>query len=273
MILNERGNSMKSFKIIYLMSLTSIIFHTNSHATDSIITFFIKKAQTEAITLNDQRPIELVSEQLTQPEFVFGLPSKLYSTVSEGVPGITAIYLGYITTSNKNGQISFPRKQQNDQMYVLITPQILPTFMIAPSLIYDLAIDPSQPVEMYEINRKKDKKLNTYYFDVINIKKAIKNKNTDKKTMQKYINILTSKTGIPLNTIILLTDPANINIPTGISLNHYSPNLILPTFTMHHEIDTTENSLYTLSIKQYFEQINIESKNDSPRVMTIIANQ
>ena len=264
---------MKSFKIIYLISFFNIMFYGHIHAVDTVITLFIKQAEKAISQEIEYRPIENVSEKLIQPSFVFGKPKNLPLAMGDGIDGINATYLGYITTSNKNGQITFPRKQQSDQIYILITPKILPNFIVGPTLIHHWEIDPSQPVEMYEVNRKKDKKLNTYYFDVINLKEAIKDSSTPKKDAQNYLNILTSKDAIPLNTITLLTNPANIIVPVGITLNHYSTNFILPTLTANNEIDTTENSLYTLSIKQYFEQINIESKNDSPKIATIIGNQ
>ena len=264
---------MKLFKLIYLTSVLTIFFQMHIFATDSVITLFIKQDLQKNRPEVDERPVELVSTKLVQPSYVFGIASNLSLLPTGGIDGISAVYLGFIATSNKNGQISFPRKHQSDQIYLLVTPKIIPTFMIAPALIHHWEIDPSQPVEMYEINRKKDKKLNTYYFDVTNLKDAIKDSHTDRKTAEKYKNILISKEAIPLNTIALLTNPANITIPTGITLNHYSTNFILPDLIAKNGIDTTENSLYTLSIKQYFEQINIESKNDSPKIATIIANQ
>ena len=264
---------MKSFKLIFLISFFSIMFYGHIYAVDTVITLFIKQAEKISPQEIDNRPIELVSEKLIQPSFVFGKPKHLAPSNNEGIAGINATYLGYITTSNKNGQITFPRKQQSDQIYILITPKILPNFIVGPTLIHHWEIDQSQPAEMYEVNRKKDKKLNTYYFDVINLKEAIKDPSTPKKDAQNYLNILKSKDAIPFNTITLLTDPANITVPMGITLNNYSTNFILPTLTANNEFDTTENSLYTLSIKQYFEQINIESKNDSPKIATIIGNQ
>lgn len=263
---------MKSFKLIYLIGTLQFIFHTNINAIDNVITFFINHAPIEKTNKIDSYPIESVSKKLMQPRYLFGTSNKESLIEPRGFNGINAMYIGYVTTSNKNGQLSFPRKQQTDEIHLLITPKILPLFMIAPSLIYGWNIDTSQPMAMYQINRKKHTKLDTYYFDIKNINDIINDSATDDETKMKYKKILDGTNAIPFNTVTLIADPENIQVPQGISLNHYSPNFILPTLTAK-DVKTTEHSLYTLTIKQYFEQINIESKSESSKIATIIANQ
>lgn len=263
---------MKKFNVVYLIGLLTTILYTNVQAVDSVITLFIKKDTAETKDLVHDNTSDLVSAILPQPSYLFKGHHQHDLSDSVGVSGIQAIYLGYLANSTKNGQISFPRKQQSDQINILITPKIAPVFMIKPSLIHHWTVDTSQPMAMYEINRKKDKKLKTYYFDVVNMKEAIENKNFDQTKSSMYQSILTGKKEIPLNTIIILADPENITLPTGITYNHYSPNFILPVLTAK-EFDSTQNSLYTLSIKQYFEQVNIANKSDTADVITMITNQ
>jgi len=267
-----KGNAMKSFKLIYLIGTLQIIFYTNIHCIDNVITFFINHPPIEKTKEIDSYSTESISRKLMQPGYLFGTPKKESLNEPRGFDGINAMYIGYITSSNKNGQLSFPRKQQSDEIHLLITPQIIPQFMIAPSLIYAWNIDTSQPMAMYQINRKKHKKLDTYYFDIKNINDIINDTTTDHETVMKYKNILDGTNAIPFNTITLIANPENIHVPEGISLNHYSPNFILPTLTAKN-VKTTEHSLYTLTIKQYFEQINIESKCETSKIATIIANQ
>ena len=66
--------------------------------------------------------------------------------------------------------------------------------------------------------------------------------------------------------------PDQIEVPVGISLNTYSTNLILPELQAIKP-DTVKNSLYTLSIKQYFEGITIEKKSDTLNIASMIMNQ
>lgn len=263
---------MKKFNLVYVMGLSTILFHAQMHTVDTVITFFIKNDQTQDTESIDQNVTEVVSGKLTQPSYIMKHNSNPVSSELDGVRGIPAVYLGYLATSNKNGQVSFPRKQQSDTIHLLITPKIQPIFMLHPTLIHHWQIDSSQPVEMYEINRKKDKKLNTYYFDTINIKQAIQTKTFDDAKSETYKSILAGKQAIPLNTVTIFSDPTSMNVPTGVTYNYYSPNFILPTLSAK-EVDRTENSLYTLSIKQYFEQVGILSKSDGANLATILANQ
>ncbi|AXK60400.1 hypothetical protein [Candidatus Chromulinivorax destructor] len=263
---------MKKLNILYAISFMSLLFQTNLHTAESVITFFIKNERPEVKLDNDPALAEFVSGKLPQPSYVIGKDDEISSSRIDGVRGIPATYLGYIATSDRNGQISFPRKQQNDTIHLIITPRINPIFMIHPTLVHHWEILPSQPVEIYEITRKKDKKLNSYYFDIINVSTAIKNKKFDEQKAEMYKNILAGKQAIPLNTITIFADPKTIQVPTGISQNYYSTNFILPTL-VGREVDTKENSLYTLSIKQYFEQVNTTSKSDAAHLATMIANQ
>lgn len=263
---------MKKLNVLYAITFIGLLFQTNLHAAESVITFFIKNERANVQSENDPMLDQFVSHKLSQPSYVIGKDTQISSSKIDGVRGIPAIYLGYIATSDRNGQISFPRKQQNDTIHLVITPRINPIFMIHPTLVHHWELLPSQPVEIYEINRKKDKKLNSYYFDITNVRTAIKNKKFDDKKSELYKNILAGKQAIPLNTITIFADPKTIQVPTGISQNFYSTNFILPTL-IGQEIDTKENSLYTLSIKQYFEQVNITSKSDAAHLATMIANQ
>jgi|GEM_PF-800663 len=263
---------MKSCKLIYLIGLFSVILNSTINTIDNVITLFINHESVVEEKVIDHESMENISNKLQQPEFIFSGSNNKSVISPYGCNGIDAIYLGYLTTSNKNGQISFPRKQQSDEIHLLITPKMIPIFMVAPTLLYGWNIDKSVPMAMYRINRKKHKNLDTYYFDVRNIQDIIHDDQTDTKTKTKYQSIIDGSNAIPLNTITLISNPDNINVPQGISLNHYSPNFTLPTLTAK-KTDTTEHSLYTLTIKQYFEQINIESKRETSEIAAIIANQ
>jgi len=241
---------MKTFKyIFFLLSVTTISTH-HIIAVDAIITVFIKEE-----TEQEQKPTnyneKLVSISLKQPSFIRAIAKDRSWLNQPGVDGLQASYLGYITTSDKNGQISFPRMHQADTIYLLVTPEVAPEFMIEPSMIAHWITKNNQPAAFYEIHRKKEKELKTYYFDV------------------KKIDIPKK---IPYNTMTIYAHPDDIKVPVGISLNTYSTNFILPEL-QGKKVKTVKNSLYTLTIKQYFEQINKESKNDMPTITTMIVNQ
>lgn len=243
------GKIMKLFNFLLLIVAIELVSQ-ELKAVDSVITFFIKEKK--AIKKKHNNPQKkIISESLRQPSFVHAIAKDRSWLEQSGVDGIQASYLGYLTTSNKNGQITFPRLQQSDTIYLLITPQIAPEYMISASLIAHWVTKANQPSAMYEINRKKNKALQTYYFEVkkIPVPRDIKNH----------------------NTITIFADPDHIEVPLGISLNTYSTNLILPDLQAFKE-DTSKNSLYTLSIKQYFEQINIQNKNNTPTIASMVMN-
>jgi hypothetical protein len=240
---------MKSFKCLFLIITTGVIFQLKIEAVDSVITFFIKeKTATKKKSKNSNK--KFISESLVQPSFINAVGKDRSWLDQPGVDGLQASYLGYIATSNKNGQITFPREQQSDIIYILVTPEIEPEFMISPTLIHGWITKNNRPTAFYEISRKKHKELKTYYFDV------------------KRLNI---PRDIPKNTIVIFAHPNHIDVPLGISLNTYSTNFILPELQAQ-KVDTTKNSLYTLSIKQYFEQINIENKNDTLSIASMVVN-
>lgn len=241
---------MKRFKCVLFITIIGLAYNDKIYSSDAVITFFIKEKfeRKEDPAIYNEK---LTSKKLVQPSFIKAIGHNRSWLNQPGVDGIQASYLGYITTSDKNGQITFPRIHQADTVLLLVTPQIEPEFMISPTLIHHWITKNKQPAAYYQIDRKKNKKLNTYYFD---IKKIDPPKD------------------IEPNIIILYAHPNHIEIPLGISLNTYSTNFILPELQAK-KVDIAKNSLYTLSIKQYFEQINIESKNDMPTITTMVLNQ
>jgi hypothetical protein len=241
---------MKLFKSVFFTILAGFIFQPKIEAIDAVITFFVKEKKSEN-KKSISRKSKFISESLMQPSFLKGIRKDRSWSDQLGVDGLHASYLGYLATSDKNGQITFPRHHQKDTIYILVTPEVQPEFMISPSLINHWLTKNKKPSAFYEISRKKNKKLNVYYFDVKKFK---------------------TPHDIPMNTITIYAHPDHITIPTGISLNSYSTNFILPELQAQN-LDLIKNSLYTLEIKQYFEQINKECKNDMPSITAMVMNQ
>lgn len=232
------------------MIAIGIIFQTKIKADDAVITFFIKEQKQEQAKLQVHNK-KTTSVSLVQPSFIRAVGKDRSWLHQPGVDGLQASYLGYIMTSDRNGQVTFPRHQQNDTMYLLVTPEIEPEFMINPTLIHHWITKNNVPIAFYEITRKKNKKLKIYYFEV-------------KKMPIPH--------DIPMNTITIYAHPDQIQVPLGISLNTYSTNFILPELQAK-KIDSVKNSLYTFSIKRYFRPIDIESKNDGLNIATMVMNQ
>lgn len=241
---------MKLFKYIFFILAIESIFHEQLYCSDAIITFFIKE-KIKPDKKKKSNYSKFVSTPLSQPSFIKAIGKDRSWLNQPGVDGLHAVYLGYIAISDHNGQISFPRQQQNDTIYILITPEIEPELMMSPCLIHNWITKHNSPAAYYQIKRKYNKELKVYYFDVTKI-----------DIPQE----------IPNGTITIFAHPDEIEVPVGITLNTYSDNLILPELQAT-KVDTVKNSLYTLSIKQYFEHINIENKNDQLNIAAMIMNQ
>jgi hypothetical protein len=240
---------MKINKSIFFILYGAIVMQPNLQSIDTIITFFI----TELTQKEHPTPVrnQHISQPLQQPSFINALEKNRSWLEERGVDGVSASYLGYFTISDKNGQITFPRRQQSDTIYILITPQVQPQYMLDQTLVAYWITCPEEPAMFYQIKRKQNKALHTYYFETKKL-----------KTPEK----------IPLNTIIIYTHPENIHVKTGISLNTYSSNFILPN-VYAKKFETLENSLYTVSIKQYLEQINRQSKHNEANITTMVINK
>jgi len=241
---------MKKFKATFLIGLITIADFQIIHATQAVITVFIKEKIEDKLSDHNKNSSKNISQPLHQPSYIHGIESDASWLQQPGVGGIYASYLGYIGLSDQNGQLTFPRQQQSETMYLLITPEIEPELMMAPALIHHWITKKKNPASFYSIKRKEEKRLHVYYFDV-----------------QK----LAIPENIPYNTMIIYANPENVNIPVGISLTSYSPHFIIPDMYAK-KIGNIKNSLYTLSIKQYFEQIKINSKNDIPNIATMVIN-
>lgn len=137
---------------------------------------------------------------------------------------LQANYAGYFTSSNHNGQIILPRKTQNSEFYILITPKILPVFDILNNISH-LQVPKDQPASLYFI------------------KKQINN-NTGKSNWLTTLEVLSSDRHIPLHTIIISADPNDVSIPTGLSPLTVDNHLILPSIYLSRPLVNTIASTY-----------------------------
>lgn len=236
------------YVIITNLFLNSIQIYT----TENMITMFIRQYPIFEKIKIENTGNTAVSKPLEQPDFVHAPIKNVQKKPGDAIEGVSVSYLGYVTFSDHNGQVSFPRKQQTDTIQLLVTPRILPVYMLAPTTIHHWQLHPNMPAAMYSITQHYDNVTGIYYF----------------KT--KKIN-LPENQRIELNTIIIYAHPEEIYVPEGASLTKYTTNLTLPDIYAKH-IQLADNALYVLSIKEYFEQINKEYKNETLDIATIFKN-
>ena len=234
----------------YKTLLLMIFFSSYQYPINSTINLFLHKYPQFKDKLNEEQ-VSKYSKKLQQPDYLFKKIVKS-TRVATGAKGIMGIYLGFVSLSDHNGQMIFPRKQHKPEVNFLITKAIKPVYMIAPETVHNWMLDPTQPTEMYRFALQHDAPTGLYYVDT-------------KKTDLPHDHM------ISLDTIVMIANPKNVFVPEGATITHDSPNLILPNIYIRKNFNFEYNALYTLSIKQYFEQINQEYKHDDQSVAMIIS--
>jgi len=210
----------------------------NASSTQNDIVLFLQpypKLETPEVSQ------ENLSDKLGQPGY---LHAKMlaHRFVDIAIEGVSALYQGYITVSSRKGEILFPRKQQSNTINLLITPEIIPSFMVGPTTTHHWELNPkiSQDKDtqaMYSITFDHNDDTDSYFYNVQSIP-------------------LPADNIIDFTTIVLLAPANMIYIPEGISMAKYSANMILPTIYVKPGIQFIKHSLYALKIKQYFESIS-----------------
>lgn len=205
---------------------------------ENIITFFIRPYH----TLDD----------VTHEEFIDALqePGKLARTLLKSLvevghfQGVLASYMGYITTSDYTGQVTFPRLHPAPELNLLVTQMVEPVMMLG-ATVYALERISSLPAQMYRISRKQDPETKLYYWD------------TQSKELPESRLIY-------LDTIILFAKPDNIIVPEGITLTDDSPMLVLPDIYAKRELNTAVEALRVLKIRHFFGPVrfNYSQQND-----------
>ncbi len=200
----------------------------------SLITFFI-------------RPYPFAQDPTTaQLQAMLAKPGKVSLTMlrshsdTKTTEGVFSSYWGYLTASNFNGQIMFPRKQQSDTINILITERITPIFMIG-NTIHHWQLDLASPTELYSFSRMQDDKTKEYYW-----------------TISKQP--LPENQRVQLDTIVIFAKPKDIYIPQGTIPADGNPNLILPPIYAKKTLNSLAPALWIIKMRQFFKPITLETK-------------
>jgi hypothetical protein len=116
----------------------------------TLITFFIKPYE-EDLSSKQQLDFE---DTMAQPARIsrFMLKKSLKNTSYQG---IYATYAGLVTYSDANGQITFPRRQTNDDVTLVITPRLQPR-VIHGNTVQRLFLREGFPAVFYNLQRTVD---------------------------------------------------------------------------------------------------------------------
>lgn len=172
--------------------------------------------------------------------------------------GFISLYGGYVDYSNPDGSVRFPllhakKANQNPQVMVIITPKI-DLVTVHGNTISHKKIVKGEPTKIFLFEKKKNTASESFYWQV-------------KKVDEPKDN------NIPPTSIIILTDPDNIVVPTGDFMTSSNPNFVLPDFYIVGNKGNAAVTNYFWDIRRHFEQIEQEEKVVDSTKQQLIKNR
>ncbi len=214
------------------LSLFGLILIPAFCAAEHRITFFVQTYP----EINDEVAQEKVVRSATNPQHRINRILQ-NNPASKPFSGLFSTYAGYSTISTPfDGQISFPRKQQNPSFFLVVTPRIEPVIMLG-ATVHHWQLVNNVPVAFYGVDRKQDPDTKSYFWSV---RKA--------EVPENGI--------VPLTSIVLFAKPKNIYVPLGITPTTDDPQLVLPTVYVRKGIDLVGSALSLLNVKQFYRSIH-----------------
>lgn len=159
--------------------------------------------------------------------------------------GLIALYGGYVDYSDPDGNITFPLLHKKKKLFLVITPEITLTPIHGHTFSHKNIVE-GKEVKRYLFRRKVDAHRIPFW------------KVSEKKP---------PKDGVisPLS-LVLLTKPKNIVVPTGDFMATDQINMILPHIYVVGNLANEKALLDFMDIRRYFEQITRESKEVTEQV-------
>lgn len=161
------------------------------------------------------------------------------------VAGVFATYAGFLNVSDELGTLTFPYDHNKPSIKLLVSDRLTPIFM-ADNTIHHWELDPGTHAKMYSMERKLDEDLKLYYWDTKPIE-------------------LPQNMRIPIDSLIVVAKPENIEVPIGASDTNESPHLILPDIYVKKGNNLITHALYALNLKHLFRPVRFQFKKEPQR--------
>ena len=229
---------MKRYNIFYLFIL-ALFYNNPILGAEQLITLFLKPYPVVSIPEASKKLVN----KLHRPGKIARNQSKNY--LAPSVSGIFATYGGFLTISDLQGEISFPRKHSKPFIYLVISERITPIIMSG-NTIHHWELQEGVPSAMYKMEQKVDPDTKINFWEITQEPAPINNQ-------------------LPLESITLIADPKYIYIPLGITTFKPVPFLLLPDIYIKKGINLTENALYILNLTHYFGALIPIYKKDKDR--------
>ena len=193
-----------------------------------------------------------LSKALEQPDYL-QKKTDINKPIKSKISGIWTLHKGFARTSDYFGQIVFPRKQQSETVYLIITEKIAPSFIVGPSTVSNWTLDPTAQTAMYAISLEFDDDANSYYFNTEKIDPPADNQ-------------------ISLQSIIIPGNPDTVYVPTGATITELTSNLTLPDIYIKNDFDHSYNASYILNNMNYFEKIEQDYQQADKTIVKLLLN-
>lgn len=251
----KMGKNMKQKVVIFLLFALALLSEPvyGLNAPPYVITFFFKP---DLYTYETMSHADVQEHLETPGKFAYKLHKKDLINKFK-VDGIFVTYAGYFMASDSIGQVIFPRKNQKNQVKIIVTqsikPIFVPTIEIPTKTIQSWQIAAPAKVAYYQAELKKSEDGRAYYWYI---------------TEENFLK--TNK--IPTDAIIVFADPKYIKVPTGaVEIAPNSPHFILPDLYVSPKLNTALSALRFLKIKKYFSPVHFEYKMENQGYVRQIA--
>jgi len=164
--------------------------------------------------------------------------------------GIYATYAGFVTHSDINGQISFPRKHEQEEITYVLTQKIKPVIIKGNTVNYFVATSADETA-FFSLKRLSDAQKNLYYWRV------------------KRIETPTNKR-IPVFALQFFVKPHHLFIEEGDFVTENSPHLFLPPIYTTKALTAGANALLFLKVSKFFSPIKFAYNYTTERYATLI---
>ncbi len=222
-------------KKTYYSLIILLVSYTQISVSDPVICFFFKR---EADRLShDLKKLGHIATHTVHGMMNLAPIAGLYCT-----------YAGYLTISDQGGQVQFPRKQRENKINILITPEIEPIALFE-NTIHHWQLMPHMPAQMYTL-------------------KENYNAVTKEYEWTSHLVDLPHDGIVPLTTIIIIENPQYLFIPSEKVKTSKTANLMLPPVYVKKGIDIMSNDIGLLIFRHLFRPVEKKAQQAPLKLTT-----
>lgn len=228
-------------RFLYICSCMIILWFGQNLYGEQVITLFLRPYP----ALSASAKAEKLRNKIAHPSKRARIELKKMFSQPGIISGVFATYAGFLTVSDLNGEIEFPRKHPSPHIDLVIAQRITPIVRSANTLSHwEINFDYAHA--FYSIIKYSVPKTGTEYF--ITQPKAAPDDGV-----------------IPLESIVLFADPKSVYVPIGQTRSSQSPHLQLPDIYIKNTIQLTSEDLYVLNVMQYWGLIKFIYQKEPKR--------